>query len=288
MNDTVASPDLSPWPTHLAPIAAKLRCPACMGALDYSEDRLRCRECGGGFAIHEGAPLMAREGTVEGWAPGAPVGEDSTDYQKAYQELEEAEFYNTEYRDRLEKRWSTAREFQLLDRLLSSQGHSELILDLPSGGGRLSPRIAEHANLLLEADIALGQILYGQRQPALKVPQIWMTASAFHIPLADNSVDGTVCPRLCHHLPLPEERERLIEELLRVSRRFVIMTFFDHYSLKNWLRRIRAPFNKKPPKLTMTVDRVRELAEASGARLEAYPMLSPTSSGHRYALMVKQ
>ena len=39
--------------------------------------------------------------------------------------------------------------------------------------------------------------------------------------------------------------------------------------------------------MTMTVQRVRELAEANGAKLVQYPMLAPTSSGHRYALMVK-
>jgi len=275
------------WPTHLAPLAAHLRCPACAHALRFDGEQIHCDGCGSRYPMHEGAPLLAREGTVEGWAPGTPVTEDSTDYQQAYRDLEEAEFYNTEYEAHLEKRWSTRREFQLLDRLLSSQGHSEVILDLPSGGGRLSPRIAEHANLLVEADIALGQVLYGQRHPVSGTPQLWMTASAFHIPLADDSVDGTVCIRLCHHLPSVAERERLIGELLRVSKRFVIMTFFDHYSLKNWLRRLRAPFNKKPPKLTMTVERVRELASANGARLTACPMLAPTSSGHRYALMVK-
>ena len=37
----------------------------------------------------------------------------------------------------------------------------------------------------------------------------------------------------------------------------------------------------------MKVDRVRELAAANGARLVKYPMLAPSSSGHRYALMVK-
>jgi ubiquinone/menaquinone biosynthesis C-methylase UbiE len=144
-----------------------------------------------------------------------------------------------------------------------------------------------HTELLIEADIGVGQVLYGKRHSKLDTPQIWMTASAFHIPFRDNSVDGTVCCRLCHHLPSAIERERLVEELLRVSRRFVIMTFFDYYSLKNWLRRARRPFNKKPPKMTMTVQRVRELAEANGARLVQYPMLAPTSSGHRYALMVK-
>lgn len=286
---SAAGPDeaAAGWPPHLAPVADRLRCPVSRAPLRYADGRLHSTGGDASYPVLEGIPLLAIEGTVDGWAPGVQVSEDSTAYQQAYQEVEEAEFYNREYRDRRLKRWSTAAEYRLLDRLLGSQGRSEMILDLPSGGGRLSPRIAAHADLLIEADIALGQVLVGKRQPPLATPQIWMTASAFHIPLRDDAVDGTVCPRLCHHLPSPAERERLIEELLRVSRRFVVMTFFDHHSLKNWLRRIRAPFNKKPPKLTMTVRRVRELAEANGARLVACPMLSPTSSGHRYALMVK-
>jgi SAM-dependent methyltransferase len=224
--------------------------------------------------MRDGVPLLAREGTIGNWEPGSEFDEDSSEYQQAYQEVHEAEYYNRAYQDQLLKRWSTA-------------GHSSLLLDIPSGGGRLSPRMAAFTDHLIEADIAVGQVLYGKRHSQLETPQIWMTASAFHIPFRENSVDGSVCCRLNHHLPTPAERERLIEELLRVSRRFVIMTFFDYYSLKNWLRRARRPFNKKPPKMTMTVRRVRELAEANGARLVEYPMLAPTSSGHRYALMVK-
>ena len=274
-------------PPHLQPIEGLLCCPACSADLAADSEAIHCTGCDAVYPIQGGVPLLAREGTVENWAPGSEQGEDSTEYQQAYQEVDEAEYYNRAYQDQLLKRWSTSREFKLLDRLLASQGHSSLLLDIPSGGGRLSPRIAVQTDLLIEADIAVGQVFYGRRNSNLDTPQIWMTASAFHIPFRDNSVDGSVCCRLNHHLPTAAERERLVEELLRVSRRFVIMTFFDYYSLKNWLRRLRRPFNKKPPKLTMTVRRVRELAEANGARLVEYPMLAPTSSGHRYALMVK-
>jgi lauroyl/myristoyl acyltransferase len=114
-----------------------------------------------------------------------------------------------------------------------------------------------------------------------------MTASAFHIPLRDASVDGTICVRLSHHLPTAAERERLLRELLRVSRRFVIMTFFDHYSLKNMLRRLRRPLDGQPPKMTMTMARVAELARQHGARLVTAPPLSRLGSGHRYALIFK-
>lgn len=288
MNESNASARADQLPEQLAPIAELLCCPACAGDLAFQQDQVRCTGCNAAYPVHDGVPMLAREGTAESWEAGVDLVEDSSDYQQEYQEVAEAEGYNRAYQDQMLKRWSTRREFRLLDRLLSSQGHSRLLLDLPCGGGRLSPRIGAHTDLLIEADIAVGQVLYGQRHSKLDTPQIWMTASAFHIPFRDNSVDGTVCCRLCHHLPTPIERERLVEELLRVSRRFVIMTFFDYYSLKNWLRRVRRPFNKKPPKMTMTVQRVRELAEANGARLVQYPMLAPTSSGHRYALMVKE
>jgi ubiquinone/menaquinone biosynthesis C-methylase UbiE len=287
MSDLHSPPDSGFCPPRLEPVEKLLCCPYCAGGLAFESAGIRCGGCQAVYPLHDGVPMLAREGTAESWEAGAESSEDSSDYQQAYQEVAEAELYNRAYQDEMLKRWSTRREFRLLDRLLASQGRSELLLDLPCGGGRLSPRIGAHTDLLIEADIAVGQVLYGQRHSKLDTPQIWMTASAFHIPFRDNSVDGVVCCRLCHHLPTPVERERLVEELLRVSRRFVVMTFFDFYSLKNWLRRARRPFNKKPPKMTMTVQRVRELAEANGARLVQYPMLAPTSSGHRYALMVK-
>jgi SAM-dependent methyltransferase/uncharacterized protein YbaR (Trm112 family) len=287
MSESNSPADNGHYPADLEPIAGLLCCPACGGRLSFSPAHMRCNSCDAEYPVHDGVPMLAREGTVESWQAKAEVDEDSSEYQRAYQEVAEAESYNRAYQDEMLKRWSTSREFRLLDRLLASQGQSKQVLDLPCGGGRLSPRIGASTDLLIEADIAVGQVLYGKRHSTLNTPQIWMTASAFHIPFRDNSVDGTVCCRLCHHLPSAIERERLVEELLRVSRRFVIMTFFDYYSLKNWLRRARRPFNKKPPKMTMTVQRVRELAEANGARLVQYPMLAPTSSGHRYALMVK-
>ena len=92
--------------------------------------------------------------------------------------------------------------------------------------------------------------------------------------------------RLSHHLPTAAERKRLVRELLRVARCYVLMTFFDHHSLKNRLRQRQR--TRKPPKLTMTVEEVGELARHQDAELVEAPMLSFIGSGHRYALMVKR
>lgn len=76
-----------------------------------------------------------------------------------------------------------------------------------------------------------------------------------------------------------------MRELLRVSRGFVLMTFFDRDSIKNRLRRARGVMVRNKPKMTMKVSRVRELAAESGFNLVDAPHLSRIFSGHRYALM---
>ena len=269
-------------------IKEAIMCPHCTGALEIKEESIICKSCEVIFPIRNGVPLLAVMGTAETWHDKDDSKETSKLYQEQYQLVDDAEDYNLAYKQKLLKRLSTKQEFKILNRFLKSQGLSSTILDLPSGGGRLSPQIAAHTELLIEADIAEGQVLYGKQNMSLPTPQFWMTASAFHIPFKDNSIDGVVCCRLNHHLPTAMERERLVQELLRVAKRFVIMTFFDYHSLKNRLRQLRQPFNGKPPKLTMTVERVKELAEENGAELIEYPTLARFSSGHRYALMVKK
>jgi ubiquinone/menaquinone biosynthesis C-methylase UbiE len=140
---------------------------------------------------------------------------------------------------------------------------------------------------MIEADVALGQLQYGRANRRSPTPQVWLTASALRIPFRDAALDGVVCIRLCHHLPHPAERERLVTELLRVARRFVLLTFFDYHSLKNLLRRISCRFRGKRPKYTMTRAEVCRIAARQGARLVACPPLSWIGSGHRYALLVK-
>lgn len=274
-----------PLPETFGRVIDRMQCPRCAAAFTVEAEALRCGGCGLAFPILDGIPQLAIQGTTETWSDSTEA-ETSAAYQQAYRELDKARKYNEAYRDEAAKRWSTSLEFRILRRQLGSQPRSEVLLDLPSGGGRLSGEFDKHTDLLVEADTGLGQLLYNRRHHEGDA-RVWMTASGFHIPFRSESVDGVVCCRLCHHLPTPEERERLVRELLRVARGFVIMTFFDYHSLKNLIRRARRPFNNLPPKMTMTVDQVSDLARESGAELVDTPALWRLSSGHRYALMVK-
>lgn len=230
--------------------------------------------------------MLALQGASETWGAPQKTGQSGA-YQSEFHEVERAAAYNLQFQRRILKLGTTRRESAIIRRHISRLGRSAVVLDLPCGGGRLTPAFADSTDLVIEADIAMGQIRYGRAHSAVPTPQVWMTASAFHIPLRDAGVDGTVCVRLSHHLPTAAEQDRLFRELLRVSRRFVIVTFFDRFSLKNLTRDLRHPFRRKPAKPTITTDRVAELARANGARLVDTTPLSRIGSGHRYALIVK-
>ncbi|MBP1730132.1 MAG: SAM-dependent methyltransferase [Deltaproteobacteria bacterium] len=260
----------------------RVECPHCHRELPRGKDAGRCPLCHASLPIEEeGRPDTIDVNNKQ------VAARSSEEYSQNYQKDQAAATYNVKYRACWTKRMTTRREHSLLDRLLRSQGRSKVLLDLPCGGGRLSSPMAPHTDLLIEADVALGQLRYLREHGRVSTEQAWMLASGFQIPLCDASVDGTVCVRLTHHLPKEAERQRLVRELLRVSKRFVIVTFFDYHSVKNTLRRLSRPFNRKSPKSTMRVEELRRLAEECGARLVEYPALSLMWSGHRYALMVK-
>ena len=269
----------------LSAIQQLLVCPTCRTPLERVNDDLRGVECRHSYPVRDGIARLAVFGTGETWDPDATKA-SSRAYQDNYQQVGAAAGYNRGY-EKATKRLSTRRELDILRTLLATQGRTRRLLNLPSGGGRVSGPLAESTDLLIEADIALGQVLYGAAHRGWTTPEVRMTASAFHIPLCDRAVDGIVCIRLCHHLPTKTERERLLAELLRVADRFVVMTFFDFHSVKNLLRRAR-PFDRKPPKLTMTAGEVSGQAAKHGFALRRAPYLSFFGSGHRYALLVRK
>jgi SAM-dependent methyltransferase len=266
----------------LLPILARLACPWCRAPIVREASGLRCTSCPAEFPEREGIVDLARRGTAETWGAGDSAA-SSQRYQEAYAELERAQDYNRAYEVRTLKRLSTLRERHLIANLLRPTGRVGSLLELPCGGGRLSPSFAPWTELLIQADTGWGQLLHANRRPALSVPRVLLAASGFHVPFRDGSLDGVACVRLSHHLPTSEERHRLLRELLRVARRYVLMTFFDHHSLKNRLRQR----TRKPPKMTMTCDEVGGIAREHGAELVAAPMLSWVGSGHRYALIAK-
>ena len=201
-----------------------------------------------------------------------------------YKSREGAASYNTKYEREWHKRITTKREYKVIDRCLRITGPQDLVLDLPCGCGRLFGALHPHARRHVEMDVSLEMLKFARQNLAEWKPGL-AEASAFHIPLKDGAVDLAFSARLFHHVPDPEERRQYIRELCRVSRKWVVMTFFHTWSLKNILRVLRRPFNKKKPKVTMTTGELREVARTAGYEVVTTIPLFRLASGHHYAVL---
>lgn len=201
-----------------------------------------------------------------------------------YKSHEGAASYNTLYTRSWAKRWATRLEFRVIRRCLEAVGPQESMLDLPSGVGRLYPAYRGCARRHFGMDISLEMLKFA-REAMREVEPGLAQSSATHIPLKDGAVDFVFSARLFHHLPDPGMRRRYIQELCRVSRKWIVMTFFHTWSLKNILRRIRRPFNRKKPKVTMTTAELREIAGAAGWEVVKTLPLSRLASGHHFAVL---
>lgn len=202
-----------------------------------------------------------------------------------YQSREGAESYNELYVRRWHKRLSHRTEVRVIRKAFSHvEGPVDWMLDLPSGTGRLFPTIREYARRYVETDVSFEMLRLARRNLEQWRPHL-VQASAFHIPYRDGAFDCVFSARLFHHIPDRGERHRYIRELCRVSRKWVVLTYFHTWSLKNILRRLRRPFNRKRPKITMTTGELRDVAEGAGWEVVASIPLSRLFSGHHYAVL---
>ncbi len=122
-------------------------------------------------------------------------------------------------------------ELALLDSLLPEHIDG-FALDVPSGYGRMSDLLRARGGVPVSLDISPDMA-----RAAHASSDRGVVAELEHLPLADRSVDTSVCFRLLHHVPTRQQRVAILKELARVTRRFVVLSWFHPVSLHH-LRRV--------------------------------------------------
>ena len=101
-----------------------------------------------------------------------------------------------------------------------------MVLDVPCGTARLRPVIETHAARWVGLDVSLS-MLSAAAAPAGAL----LRGDVEALPFADGAFEAVVCCRLLHHLHDTDCFQRTVNELVRVSRRVVLASFWDAASL---------------------------------------------------------
>lgn len=110
------------------------------------------------------------------------------------------------------------------------------ILDLPCGTGRLSRLLSENEYDVVAADVSLSMISVGKTGTGSNVK--FVVCAAEELPFKDSIFDCVVSLRFMGHLP-PQIRVKILEELRRVTRDWIIIFYYNPCSLMGVFRNIR-------------------------------------------------
>ena len=148
------------------------------------------------------------------------------------------------------------REQKIVARWLRGCAPVACALDVPCGTGRFRPLLEGNAPLVLAVDAARSMLV--GHGGALR-----LQASAHALPFSAGSFDLVLCSRLLHHFAASAEREAVLQELARVSRRWAIVSHFDASRFQAWRSRRR---RRADGRHAISCRQFRAEAEAAGWR----------------------
>lgn len=125
------------------------------------------------------------------------------------------------------------------DAMRHVQGVSR-ILDAPCGVGRASIWLAQQGHTVTGIDLGDAALQLAATLAAeARVHVAFERQDIFDLPYSDKAFDATLCFRLLHHFESPALRSRLIDELCRVSGKYVLISRISPVSVTSLRRRLR-------------------------------------------------
>ncbi|MFB0516523.1 MAG: class I SAM-dependent methyltransferase [Candidatus Neomarinimicrobiota bacterium] len=197
---------------------------------------------------------------------------------KTWESLEQVHQYaQKRYRHR-DQRWLHRREENLIKNLFTRYHLGGSILDVPVGYGRFQELLIQYGPVQA-LDFNFNAILYQRAKLGLARGSVTGLAEA--LPYRDRSFELVFSIRLLQHVHEQDQRVAILKEFKRVSRRWVVVSFYIQTPLHILHRRLF----KQPSRITM-LSRRTLLGEAEMAGLQLVKMLSvvPGLHAHRIGL----
>jgi len=167
------------------------------------------------------------------------------------------------------KNWNTKR---VISKLIRFTGRKGIALDIPCGTGRLSPLILKSGYKWIGADISLEMMRESRKRMDGFEGSFWnIRLDAETMALKDNSIDCIFSIRFIYHIPV-EIRYRMLQEMRRVTKKWIIIDYNYPNRFKEMARRIGSLLNQSPVKRRITFEEISKELRENGLNIyEAIP-----------------
>ncbi len=137
-------------------------------------------------------------------------------------------------------------ELRLVDRAFRAIPPPLTVLDAPCGGGRVALHLAQCGYTVTAADLSEHMVSITRENVSASGAPITVDQQDLEqLSYEDASFDVVFCFRLFHHFPTRDLRQRVVGELCRVARRYVVLSYFHPLSWTSAQRRLRSMFGGK-------------------------------------------
>lgn len=187
----------------------------------------------------------------------------------------------TAYRGRTKYTEETARQYQersparhraemrLVDRAFALIPKTHRVLDVPCGGGRVTLHLARQGYHVSSADLSEAMLAIAQenlRKAGLSCPVERQDVERLTYPA--RAFDTLISFRLFHHFPSADIRQHAVAELCRVTRKFIVLSYFSPVSVTSLKRRLRVAMGgRKSEKHPTSLGEVESYFAKAGFRL---------------------
>jgi len=196
--------------------------------------------------------------------PSKPKGEGYAYKKEFYRSHTVAEDYDQHRFSTPERRRRNVRKWRTILAALQLTDGVRSILDIPCGTGRFTGSLAQHGYLVFGSDISHEMM----RSAAEKLGPHealagYLQADAEALPLAEAAVDCVMSIRFMFHVD-SRTRVRILREMGRVSRRWLIVDYRHRYTLRYAKRRLQRAvgFGGKPLERVSSTQLRQEFGDA--------------------------
>ncbi len=187
------------------------------------------------------------------------------DYRRRIKGPRAAEAYKTR------KRSKHLGEVRILGKGITLLPKGCSVLDVPCGNGRMTVQLARAGHRVTGVDLSDETLAFSRESlDAERLDADLVKSDIESLMFDDGAFDSAVCFRFFHHLPNDTVRRRVIDELCRVARHTILISYLSPWSPTMLKRRIRYKMGgKKSKQYATSLAAMSDLFAPHGFRLTA-------------------